>query len=286
MVIAIIAILAAMLLPALAKAKLKAEQATDASNLHQLYLSLMMYAQDYSGWFPWANETNSKGEPWYVNATYFPGPSSTDTCARALNLLVGHYILPPFSTYGQDVWNQDVPYNATWAEKQGADYVGNIKLFVPPTSASNGDPNGIVVSAVPWNYFAAGGLYQCENNPFDNESCGYDYAEGFSTLNQNIPDIALMADEKFLDWNAPSNWDIYLISSLEHFSNGVNVLYINGNVKFLAANPITPINVWANWTPDEEISRSAIANLPNSWQNNSYPGPWPQTLPLLRPDQW
>ncbi len=51
-VIAIIGILAALLLPALASAKVKARQVGCASNLHQIGLALTMYADDHLGWLP------------------------------------------------------------------------------------------------------------------------------------------------------------------------------------------------------------------------------------------
>ena len=51
-VVAIIAILAAMLLPALSYARERARQAVCMSNLKQLGLALLQYADDYNGYLP------------------------------------------------------------------------------------------------------------------------------------------------------------------------------------------------------------------------------------------
>ena len=57
-VIAIIAILAGMLLPAMAKAKEKAESMTCLNNLHQMGLSMVLYASDNNGLFPARTDVN------------------------------------------------------------------------------------------------------------------------------------------------------------------------------------------------------------------------------------
>src|ERR1041385_7045392 len=55
-VIAIIAILAAMLLPTLSKAKESGKRANCISNLHQMGIGLLMYAEDNDGKIPRGND--------------------------------------------------------------------------------------------------------------------------------------------------------------------------------------------------------------------------------------
>ena len=62
-VVAIIAILAAMLLPALAAAREKARRTTCASNLKQFGLALASYTGDYSGYYPSHNGMHASGVP-------------------------------------------------------------------------------------------------------------------------------------------------------------------------------------------------------------------------------
>src|SRR3954470_15052523 len=70
-VIAIIAILAAMLLPALAKAKLKATQATCLSNQKQLALAFNMYASDnYDKLLPYGTAVGAKNADGFWDPTY------------------------------------------------------------------------------------------------------------------------------------------------------------------------------------------------------------------------
>ncbi|HEY0551513.1 MAG TPA: hypothetical protein VGF13_18055, partial [Verrucomicrobiae bacterium] len=52
-VIAIIAILAAMLLPAVAKAKSKAQRIACVSNLRQSGIAIILWSQDQEGKYPW-----------------------------------------------------------------------------------------------------------------------------------------------------------------------------------------------------------------------------------------
>ena len=102
-VIAIIAILAAMLLPALAKARAKARRASCMSNVKQMGLGLMMFADENDGLLPestdWCvsicsdrNELKQHGRAFeYIdNLDIFYCPSMQDKTHRNTNLSLAH----------------------------------------------------------------------------------------------------------------------------------------------------------------------------------------------------
>lgn len=83
-VIAIIALLAAMLLPVLAKARERARQTNCISNLRQLTMSFMLYQGDSDGYFPYyANGGGGGGrEDGWIYYDVFPVPTAGNFDAR------------------------------------------------------------------------------------------------------------------------------------------------------------------------------------------------------------
>ena len=72
-VIAIIAILAALLLPALAKAKEQARATTCKSNMKQICLGIIMYADENRDIMPWAPANNNQGRKLTEHQVFAPG---------------------------------------------------------------------------------------------------------------------------------------------------------------------------------------------------------------------
>jgi prepilin-type N-terminal cleavage/methylation domain-containing protein/prepilin-type processing-associated H-X9-DG protein len=124
-VIAIIAILAAMLLPALAKAKAKAQEAADLSNLKQWGLADLMYLDDYNQTFPYpryqsyASSVEQDNPDWFNIPTYHNNNQGDDVWFNALPSYV--------ATKPLYYWAYNIPqFNNTRS------------IFICPTAASQG----------------------------------------------------------------------------------------------------------------------------------------------------
>jgi len=100
-VIAIIAILAGMLLPALGKAKTKAQGIFCMNNLKQLELSWIMYADDHDGVLPpnnqyGADQSGQKGNGWVDGWMDFnPGNSDNTNTVLLMQSRLGPYTKAP-----------------------------------------------------------------------------------------------------------------------------------------------------------------------------------------------
>jgi len=154
-VIAVIAILAAMLLPALSRAKTTADSAVCKSNLRQLTLAMTMYVQQtgtYPYFYNWPYELQPfVGSPWPEPNLRFPanggysylGPRTSVFACPAYNRLQGAF----FDKYGYgEEWSVGrgaYSYNTSGTSSvQGHGY-GYNDPNAPPLGLGGGDPAGL-----------------------------------------------------------------------------------------------------------------------------------------------
>jgi prepilin-type N-terminal cleavage/methylation domain-containing protein/prepilin-type processing-associated H-X9-DG protein len=152
-VIAIIAILAAMLLPALAAAKVRAKRIQCVNNERQIGIGLTMYCDDNQGFFPaylgWATWGGPKGS----GAPYANYAWNVPDTARPLN-----YYLKNYNVYAcpGDVGDtaQSTPPGITWPTGENCFTDWGNSYLMPWRSSANGinascGPNG----PYGWSYY-------------------------------------------------------------------------------------------------------------------------------------
>lgn len=154
-VIAIIAILAAILFPVFAQAKLAAKKSASVSNMKQLSLGLIMYGNDAEDVFPYANPIKDdatgqwedpggwwgpgwvfKTQPYIKNYGIFLSPGDASTTG-------GGWVRPGLS-YAANAYIDDF-----WDGKFGAMNIGgDWQAWVPkPTASAIGRPSDTILIA-------------------------------------------------------------------------------------------------------------------------------------------
>jgi prepilin-type N-terminal cleavage/methylation domain-containing protein/prepilin-type processing-associated H-X9-DG protein len=115
-VVAIIAILAGMLLPALSKAKAKGKQAACASNMRQIGIGFHLYADENQGYLPLTTHGGSAFDSWIHTLKPYVGnvdkirlcPSDPRMAQRLTNNGTSHIIneflaVPLFNPFGEEL---------------------------------------------------------------------------------------------------------------------------------------------------------------------------------------
>jgi len=197
-VVAIIAILAAMLLPALARAREQARRGVCITNLKQLGLTLNMYAQDWGGWFPYHDHTTADSIP-----------------NISLALLTGQLV--PLTPGG----DPDPEYESTR-------YVTDNNLFICPSSRDEVSPIGylwttrgsVPIGTCSYAYALNLNLQTHPDTAIMADKKAYVAATG--SLEANVWSYASGASRRLLDYD-------------NHSTAGVNVLYVGGNAKWAAS---------------------------------------------------
>ncbi|HOK56107.1 MAG TPA: DUF1559 domain-containing protein [bacterium] len=237
-VVAIIAILAAMLLPTLSKARERARRAICLNNLKQIGLAFRMYAEDYSGWLP-----NYEGPPtssWYV-LTYRPfnkliGKDSSGNLGGVKYVTTAEVFLCPsqrldyrnvssvrktgyLTPQYQLSYAYAKPYDiSTWAR---VSYSINPYAYVPGLGINAGTEPDSILAADRQRPDATKGTGNLGGGPLwviDR----WDWGGATGTEDQPVAEGSI-----------PKG--ITLTEENNHGTAGINVLYMDGTVRWIAA---------------------------------------------------
>jgi prepilin-type N-terminal cleavage/methylation domain-containing protein len=215
-VIAIIAILAAMLLPALARAKQRAQISQCQNNYHQIYLACMLYAGDYNDYYPITTVGNGNNNGQFNNL-------SGEQYTRYVYTGADNVVVP--KSYVPDIQNLGYLYaggyvgdgKVLWCPSYPAASALAIQNYSQPVFMST-DGGGVTRSTVLFNPRMA--------DPTNNTARAYQKT-GLT------PGHKLFATDYLPDSGATT---AFSVDTFAHYpSKGFDVLFTDGSIKFIVS---------------------------------------------------
>jgi prepilin-type N-terminal cleavage/methylation domain-containing protein len=246
-VIAIIAILAAMLLPALSKAKLKAQDIKCVNNLKQLSLAHIMYVSDFGNSF----EYTANQDLWMATLLSYHGQADAVRACPLASIPTTRTVLSTQYTYGaaDQMWK----WAPSTTNYQGS-YAYNGWLYSGTYNVANllGTPSD-------WKYSSQGSIVRTSDTPLFGDAMWIDgwprEAEGPSkdlydgNANTDMGRFTVARHGGMSPGSAPRN-----IATSDDLPGAITIAFVDGH-----ANPVKLRNLWSlewhsKWVPPATIS--------------------------------
>ena len=224
-VIAIIAILAAILFPVFSKVREKARQASCASNLKQLGLALVQYAQDYDGRLGTLYSTASNGtvygfiQPYIKSKGILVCPSDSTPYTTSDGYLTSYTV--------NNVYYADNIYGLLWGNP--------FQHKKPALLNSIGDPSGTIFAGDGGAAAGAG---------FGQELLSDTGLSGTATLTVDTAVTPSQLQSPVSTCGTPSVCG----NLIARHSGGLNSVFFDGHVKWVTFAALTTKNAANNYT--------------------------------------
>ncbi len=209
-VVAIIAILASMLLPALGKAKAKGKAVHCLGNLKQLGLSMILYSDDHEGYIPRGN-----GYPWFLVYMPYMPEGGRDKDFRAVRI---------YRCAGYP--------NTDWKRRQLITYVINAWKFTGPTDRVGSEqvgPSRLTAFEIPSDTIH---LTDNENGPWRPIITGYQ--DAITDLN----DVWSPSHLAYSEGAATRRLNTGRRVAANRHNEGVNSAFLDGHAGYLKARAV------------------------------------------------